>query len=352
MPLLHFEQTGLLGLAAAVPAKAVDNRALGAELGVPNIAEVIEKIGIEERRVASAEMCSSDLCAAAAERLLDDMSVDRAEIDLLVLVSQTPDFRMPATAVTLQHRLGLPSTTMAFDLNLGCSGFVYGLSVIYGLMARPGIRHALLLNGETRTRAYSQKDKTTAFLFGDAGSAALIGRQREAGTSHFSLSSDGSRSDLLKIPAGGYRLPSSADTVAERVVDDKGNIRSLEHGRMNGPDIFSFVIREVPRDVSLVMDRAGTAKDEIDYFVFHQANAYINGYLLKKLRLDASRVPSSLTSFGNTSSVSIPLTIVSQPCGGMTGTRRVLLSGFGAGLSWGTAVITMRDCHISPLVEI
>lgn len=301
MPYLRFEQTGLLGLAAAVPRKTVDNRALGRELQVQGIDELVRKIGIEERRMAEEGVCASDLCLAAAERLLEDMQVDRSEIDLLVFVSQTPDYRMPATAVTLQHRLGLPSTTMAFDISLGCSGFVYGLSVVYALVQQAGIRRALLLDGETRTRAYSPRDRTTAFLFGDGGVAALIGKEG-GGTSHFSLCSDGSRHELLHIPAGGYRMPSSADTVVERVDDEKGNIRSLEHGRMNGPDIFNFIIREVPRDILALLDRARVSKADIDYFVFHQANSYINGYLMKKLGLDPAKVPSSLGSFGNTAS--------------------------------------------------
>src|SRR5690606_5474973 len=146
--------------------------------------------------------------------------IDPAEIDVLIFVSQTPDYRMPATAVTLQHRLGLPSTCAAFDVNLGCSAFVYALTVAFGYASQPHIRKVLLLDGETRSRVYSAKDRATAYLFGDAGVAALIEKKENIGNSYFSLNSDGSRSDLIKADAGGYRLPSSIETLEERVVDE------------------------------------------------------------------------------------------------------------------------------------
>ena len=352
MPILKFENTGIAGLAAAVPAKIADNRQAGTALGVTNMDEVIDKIGIRERRMASPEICSSDLCYAAAEKLIADMQIDRTEIDALIFVSQTPDYRMPATSITLQNRLELPNQTMAFDVNLGCSGFVYGLSMAFSLAQQPSVRKILLLDGETRTKAYSQKDRKTAFLFGDGGIAALITKDTKFGPSVFSMNSDGSRHELIMTKAGGYRTPSSPETVVEKVMDDDGNIRSLEHGQMNGPDVFNFVIREIPKDIKCIYNESGVEKDQIDYFVFHQANSYINGYLLKKLKLDPTRVPMSIEKFGNTSSVSIPLTIATQLKDKLQGRKQLLLAGFGTGLSWGTAVLDTVDCHVSELVEV
>ncbi len=352
MPLLKYENTGILGLAAAVPDNIIDNLVFGNALGVGNMDEVVEKIGIRERRMADTNTCASDLCFAAAERLIAEMQINREEIDLLIFISQTPDYRMPATSVTLQHRLGLPASTMAFDISLGCSGFVYGMSVAYALAQQPGIRNVLLLDGETRTRAYSQKDRKTAFLFGDGGVAAIIGKDEKFGESYFSLNSDGSRQDLIKTQAGGYRMPSSTETVAERVMDEEGNIRSLEHGQMNGPDVFNFVIREIPKDIRRIYEFAHTTKEDIDFFVFHQANSYINGYLKKKLKMDPAKVPMSIEQFGNTSSVSIPLTIATRLANDLHGRKKLLLCGFGVGLSWATAVIDTVDCHISKLVEV
>lgn len=352
MPHLKFNNVGITGLAAAVPRNKVDNYQFGRSLGVDNVEEVVDKIGIKERRMADAHTCASDLCYAATEKLIDDLQIDRSEIDLLVFISQTPDYRMPATSVTLQDRLGLTNDTMALDINLGCSGFVYGLSVVYGMMQQSGVRKALLLDGETRTKGYSQKDRKTAFLFGDGGVAAIIENDDKFGDSFFSLNSDGARQDLIKTPAGGYRQPSSKETVEEKVVDEDGNIRSLEHGYMDGADVFNFVIREIPKDIESVFELAQTKKDEIDYFLFHQANQYMNNYLRKKLKLDAKKVPSSIEKFGNTSSVSIPLTIASELKDSLEGKQKVLLSGFGVGLSWATAILNLNNCHISSLVEV
>ena len=352
MALLNFNSVGIAGLAGAVPAQVVDNFEFGRELGVPNVEEVVEKVGIKERRMADDNTCASDLCYAAAEQLFADLGINREEVDLLVFVSQTPDYRMPATGITLQDRLGLPNSTMAFDINIGCSGFVYGLSVVYSLMQQGGLRKALLLDGETRTKAYSQKDRKTAFLFGDGGVAALIENDPKFGESHFSLNSDGSRQDLIKTPAGGYRQPSSKETVEEKVVDEDGNIRSQEHGYMNGADVFNFVIREIPKDLKSIYEFAQTDKDQIDYFVFHQANQYMNNYLRKKLKLDPEKVPSSIEKFGNTSSVSIPLTMVSELKDEIGGSGKLLLSGFGVGMSWASCILNWEGGIISPLVEV
>lgn len=353
MAQLQFNDVGIACLAAAVPKQVVDNLKQGKELGVSNMEEVVEKTGIRERRMADENTCASDLCYAAAEKLIADMDIEREEIDLLVFISQTPDYRMPATGILLQDRLGLTKATMAFDINLGCSGFVYGLSVVYSLMQQHGMRKALLLDGETRTKAYSQKDRKTAFLFGDGGVAALIDKDEKYGSSYFSLNSDGSREELIKIPAGGYRHPSSKATVEEQVVDEEGNIRSQEQGYMNGADVFNFVIREIPKDIKGMYEWTQTDKDQIDYFVFHQANQYMNNYLRKKLKLDPQKVPSSIEKFGNTSSVSIPLTMVSELKKALNGqSQRVMLSGFGVGLSWATSILNLNDCYISSMVEI
>jgi 3-oxoacyl-[acyl-carrier-protein] synthase-3 len=352
MALLTFNNTGISGMAAAVPVQVIDNYKYTTYFPEEAVKEIIDKVGIRERRFAAPGVCSSDLCFAAAEKLLTDMKINREEIDLLVFVSQTPDYRMPATAVLLQHRLSLGKHTMAFDVSLGCSGFVYGLSIVYGLMQGAGLRKALLLDGETRSRIYSPKDRKTAFLFGDGGIAALIENDPKFGTSHFALNSDGSLENLIKINAGGYRNPSSSETLQEKVVDEFGNIRTEEHGYMDGGEVFNFVLREIPSSINEVLNQAGTEKSGIDYFVFHQANDFMNSYLAKKLKLPAEKVPSVIHKFGNTSSVSIPLTIVSELQGQLTEKKKLLLSGFGVGMSWASAVVNFQDCFISDMVEI
>jgi len=349
---LSFKNTGITGLAAAVPKNTIDNYNYTAFFAKEDVKDIVDKVGIKERRFAPPGMCASDLCFAAAEQLISDLNINKQEIDLLVFVSQTPDYRMPATAITLQHRLGLGKHTAAFDISLGCSAFVYGLSIVYGLMQSGGFRKALLLDGETRSRVYSPKDRKTAFLFGDGGVAALIEQNEKFGKSYFSLNSDGSLSDLIKMDAGGYRNPSSVETLTEKVVDEHGNIRTDEHGYMNGADVFNFVLSEIPKNFKSVLEQSGNTNESIDFNIFHQANDYMNNYLVKKLKLQIEKVPSCIAQFGNTSSVSIPLTIGSQLQNKLTGHKKLMLCGFGVGMSWATAQINVEDCHITNLVEI
>lgn len=352
MGLLSFSNVGISGLIAAVPGKIINNYEYDLYFSKEEIRGVVDKIGVKERRFADENTCSSDLCFAAADKLITEMNIDRQEIDLLMFISQTPDYRMPATSVLLQERLGLPSSTITLDINLGCSAFLYGITVAYSMITSGAVKRALVLDGETRSKVYSLKDRKTGFLFGDGGVAALVEGGEKYGRSWFSLNSDGSRSDLIKVPAGGYRKMSSCETVTEKVVDEYGNIRSEEHGYMNGADVFNFVIREVPKDFNRLLEYAGIEKDAIDYFVFHQANSYINGFLAKKLKLPEDKTPATIHKYGNTSSVSIPLTIVSELKDKMKGRKRLLLSGFGVGLTWGTAVLDVENCFIGEIVEI
>jgi 3-oxoacyl-[acyl-carrier-protein] synthase-3 len=352
MAYLKYKNVGISGLAAAVPGNIIDNYKYTTYFDAESVKDVVDKIGIKERRIADKDTCASDLCFAAAEKLLTDMNIDRTEIDLLIFVSQTPDYKMPATSIILQHRLKLSNSAIAFDINMGCSGFIYGLSTVYSYMQQHGFRKALLLDGETRSKVYSPKDRNTAFLFGDAGVAALIEKDEKFDESFFSLNSDGSRADLIMIHAGGYRNPSSIETLKEKVIDEHGNIRSDEQAYMNGPDVFNFLIREVPKDVKNTLEYTETDKESIDYFVLHQANDYINSYLAKKLKLDKDKIPMSIGKFGNTSSVSIPLTIATELQDKLDEKKKVLLCGFGVGLSWATAILNFKNCHISELVEI
>ncbi|MCW4469581.1 ketoacyl-ACP synthase III [Flavobacterium sp. MFBS3-15] len=349
---LTFENIGITGIAAAVPANIINNYEYTSYFDKEDVKDIVDKVGIKERRFAPEGMTASDLCFAAAEKLIADMKIDKSEIDMLIFISQTADFKMPATSVILQDRLGLGKHVAAFDVNLGCSAFVYGLSIAYAYLNAGTFRKVLLLDGETRSRVYSPKDRKTAFLFGDGGVAAVIERNGKFGKSYFSLNSDGSLSDLIKMDAGGYRNPSSPETLAEKVVDEYGNIRSDEHGYMNGADVFNFVLKEIPGNFKSVMEISGVTKESIDYVLFHQANDYMNSYLAKKLKLDTEKVPSGIEKFGNTSSVSIPLTLVTQLQNKLNGHKKLMLCGFGVGMSWATAQIDVEDCRVSDLVEI
>ncbi|MFV0208649.1 ketoacyl-ACP synthase III [Empedobacter falsenii] len=352
MALLKFNNVGITGIAACVPKNTIDNYEYNPFFPKEDIKMVVDKIGIKERRFATDEQCSSDLCYTAANKLISDLNIDKSEIELLVFVSQTPDYKMPATAIILQDRLGLNKSTLAFDISLGCSGFIYGLSTVYSFMQAGNIKRALLLNGETRSKVYSQKDRNTAFLFGDAGSAVLIENNTKFGESYFSLNSDGSLQDLIKIEAGGYRNPSDSESIQEKVIDEYGNIRSDENGVMKGGDVFNFVLKEVPSDFKRLISFGNFDLNSIDHFVFHQANAFMNAYLAKKLKVSTEKVPSSIEKFGNTSSVSIPLTIVSELKNKLEDSKELFLAGFGVGMSWGCAKINTENCFVSEIVEL
>lgn len=352
MSVMIFENIAITGIAAAVPRKIVNNREYDHFLSKKEIEFVVKMTGIEQRRFSDPATCASDLCYYAADRLLDEMSIERSSVDLLIFVSQTPDYRTPPTSMIIQHRLKLPKNCAALDINLGCSGFIYGLATAYSYLNNTGLKRALLLNGETKSKAYSTRDKATSLLFGDGATATLIERNEGSEKTYLSLNSDGGRSDLIKMPGGGYRIPSSAETLKDREYED-GSIRNDEQGSMNGPEIFNFTISDVPRDLKKIIEIADVSFDDFDHIIFHQANKFITDHIAKKLKIDQSKVVYSIQKFGNTSSVSIPLTITSELREELRdSSKRILLCGFGVGLSWGSAITVLNKCHISEIVEV
>lgn len=352
MQLRSFDNVGIAGIAAAVPQQVVDNLAPNEWFSASETEAVVKMTGIRHRRIAAASVCASDLCAAAADRLLREMEIDRSTIDTLIFVTTHPDYRQPATAITLQPRLGLGQQTACFDVNLGCSGYVYGLWLAYSCCAQEPGRRVLLLNGATPSKAFSRKDKATGLLFGDAGAATLIERSPLMGRSYFRLSSDGDRSGHLIITHGGYRNPTTTEALIERSFPD-GSLRSDEQGVMNGPGIFDFTIQEVPKDIRSVLAATGKTVNDFDCFLFHQANRFITDHIAKKLAIPPAKVPYSLQRFGNTSSVSIPITMVAELKQELaTRQLELLLCGFGVGLSWGTAILRTDRIHVCDLVEL
>ena len=352
MAFLKFKGIGITAMAGAVPKKVIKNLEYTEFFPEDQVKEVVEKVGIYERRFADEQTCSSDLCFAAAQKLIIDNDIDRDEIDLLVFISQTQDYRMPATSITLQHRLGLKQSCIAFDVNLGCSAFIYGMSVVYSMMQTGNIRKALILDGETRSKVYGPRDHRSACIVGNDSVVALVERDEKFGETTLSLNSDGSRADLIMIKAGGYRHMSTPETLKERVVDEYGNMRSDEQGYMKGGDVFNFVIREIPRDIKKTIAEAGKTVEDIDFFCFHQANNFINSYIAKKMKLDLEKIPHTIEKYGNTSSVSVPLTIVSELKGKLGGEKTLMMSAFGVGMTWATGIVSFVDTKISDVVEV
>lgn len=349
MATLQFQNIGISAIAACVPQKIERNADLGYFMSEEEIHKAINNIGIEERRIADTNVCSSDLCYQAAEKLLTDNQIDRQSIDVLIFVSQTADYHQPATAPMLQHRLGLSKDTLCFDINLACSGYIYGLCTAYTYANMPTIRRVLLLVGETMSKIVSRKDKVNTPLFGDAGTATLI-EKGEFGNALFNMHSDGSGAEVMMIPHGGFRQPCSMDSFIEET-DDNGDVRTKLQFRMDGMAVFNFGISEEPRDVKNLVAAAGLTMNDIDLLIYHQANKFMTDFFTKWLKYDKTKTPYSIQKYGNTSSASIPLTIVSELKENYPIREKVVLSGFGAGLSWGSALVDLRNCNISALQE-
>lgn len=349
MATLQFYNIGIHSIAACVPSKIERNADLGYMMTEEEINKAINNIGIEERRIADENVCSSDLCYQAAEQLLNDNQIDRSSIDVLIFVSQTSDYHQPATAPMLQHRLGLSKETLCFDINLACSGYVYGLCTAYTYANMPSINRVLLLVGETMSKIVSRKDKVNTPLFGDAGTATLV-EKGAYGDSLFNMHSDGSGAEVMMIPHGGFRRPCTVDSFNEET-DANGDTRNNMQFRMDGMAVFNFGISEEPRDVKNLIAKANLTINDIDLLIYHQANRFMTDFFTKWLKLDKQKTPYSIGKFGNTSSASIPLTIVSELKNNYPNREKVVLSGFGAGLSWGSVVLNLTQCNISELIE-
>ena len=263
-------------------------------------------------------------------------------------MSQTADYILPATACILQDRLGLSKECYATDGSLGCSGWVYGLSQLVSLLSNGGIKKALLLCGDARGRV---KNKSRDPLFGSAGTATAIEYKDGADGFQFHFGTDGSGYDAIITPAGGSREPVSPETFD--VEEIEGKMYNRMQTRMKGMDVFSFGITTAPKSVKKVAEHFGFNYLDADYFVFHQANMKMNDFIAKKLKLPEEKVPSCMYRFGNTSSASIPLTIVGELKGKFENKpTKFICCGFGVGLSWGTAAFETRDIVISDLVEV
>ena len=349
MATIRYKGVGIRAVAACVPKRVMRNEDLTDLLSPEEIGKTIAHIGIRERRYADDDVCASDLCQRAAEQLLDDYPIAKADIGALIFVSQTPDYHQPATSPLLQHKLGLSTSTLCMDVNLACSGFVYGLSMAYAYASTDGIDNVLLLVGETMSKTVSQHDKVSTPLFGDAGTATLISKG-DFPESVFSLHSDGSGSDVIKMAYGGYRHP-SCQKGFEELTDGDGNVRTGEQFFMDGMDVFNFGMRVEPRDIKDLLKACGMTIDDVDLLIYHQANRFMTDFFSKRLKISLAKTPYCLDRYGNTSSASIPLTIVSELKDNYPNRQRVIVSGFGAGLSWASAMIDLRQCHISPITE-
>ncbi|HLW31899.1 MAG TPA: ketoacyl-ACP synthase III [Aequorivita sp.] len=351
MAFFSIQDIAVKGIAAAIPSHIESNWDYSL-LTKSEKKLLIKTTGVEERRMAQKGMATSDLCFTAAEKLLDELDWKREEIDILIFVSQSTDYYLPATSIILQDRLGLPKSCMAFDIGLGCSGYVYGLSVMTGMLKATGLKKGLLMVGDVSTITCSKKDKSTYPLFGDAGTVTAVQFEQDAPPIAFHLNSDGSGKDAIIIPHGGIRnLASPESFVKEEIAP--GIIRSKMELSLNGLDVFNFSIKEVPNSLKEFLEKIDKTPDNYDYFVMHQANKLMNETIRKKMKFPVENVPYSISKFGNTSSASIPLTIVSELAKSLENSeKQLLLAGFGVGLSWGAVSLSLKNIVCPEIIEL
>ncbi len=336
-------------IAYYLPERVVTNAALEADFPEWPMEKIESKTGIRSRHVAAPGECSSDLAERAAQRLFASGACDPADIDYLLLCTQSPDYFLPTTACTLQHRLGLPTSAGALDFNLGCSGFVYGLGLAQGLIASGQAQRVLLITAETYSKFIHNRDKSVRTLFGDAAAATLLAAVPEtegSAPAPYVFGTDGKGAGNLIVPAGAFRKPLGPDTALE-TSDEQGNVRSQEHLFMNGAEIFTFTLREIPDCVNRLLQKAGLTAADVDLFVFHQANQYMLEHLRKKMRLPAGKFFVFLRDCGNTVSSTIPIALnEAQRSGRLQEGQRVMLVGFGVGYSWGATLLRWPNLEL------
>jgi len=347
---LTLSDVALRGVACALPPNVVELASLEQALGVDDVRRIVRTTGIHSLRVASPGQCASDLCEAAALQLMRSLDVPPHSVDGVVFVSQTPDYRMPATSVLLQHRLGLPNTCVAFDVNYGCSGFVYGLLQSAMLVALGACRRVLLLAGDVMSPYLNAHDKANRMVFADGGSASLV--ERGAEQWHFQTWTDGSGAPFLIIPAGGARLPISAHTAVSHICRD-GQPRALEQLHMHGTKVLSFAAREVPGLLREVATAAGYDLEQAGFIGLHQANRYVVRTIRRLLELPERVVPTDSGAFGNTGPCSIPLLLSSEASvlRQQNELERSILCGFGVGYSAAAVSLSLAKTHFEAPIE-
>lgn len=346
MAFLKIPNVKISGMAAAVPKKIVSNVGAQSADGVAyDAADFIETTGVRERR-NDKEIRTFDLCLAAGNKLIEDLGWNKKDIGALLLVTQTGEYILPATSCILQDQLGLSKDCYAEDIGLGCSGWIYGLSNIASLMQNGDIKKALLFSGETGLNSPDDD-----LLFGSAGTVTAFEYDPEANPILFNLGTDGSGFDAIIIPGGMAKKPFS-----ERLLETyeiEGHLYNDLQTHMKGMDVFSFGISTAPKSVKKLAEHYGLEISAADYLVLHQANKKMNDMIIKKLKFSSEMAPYSLDEFGNTSSASIPLTMVTRMAEPLEDKNlKIICCGFGVGLSWGACYFETDKIKISKLVEI
>lgn len=335
------QQARIADIAMHLPQRILGNDELAAIYPDWSSEKILEKTGIAERRIAAPTETAGDLALQAAHNLFAQGTVSASDVDFIILCTQAPDYVLPTTACVLQSKLGISRNAGALDVNLGCSGFVYGLSLAKGLIETGAAKCVLLLTADTYSKYIHPMDKSVRTLFGDAAAAtAIMAEESEVQSiGPFVFGTDGSGAKNLIVEAGLYRLPASSDTSTEHV-DDSGNMRSQENLYMNGAEVMAFSLKEVPKAMEALLLKAEKTKEEIDFFVLHQANKFMLEALRKKLKVPEDKLPILVEKCGNTVSSTIPIAmhqLLKQRQ--LQRGHQLMLVGFGVGYSWAACML-------------
>lgn len=319
-----------------LPEKVITNEEIVADFPEWTVEKIAEKVGVHQRHVASKDEAVTDLAVKAAEKLFsENPEIIREDIDFVLLCTQSSDYFLPSSACIVQNSLGIPTSCGAFDFNLGCSGYVYGLAVAKGLIAGGIAQNVLLLTAETYNKYLHPRDKGNRTIFGDAATATVVSTEGYAEIGNFALGTNGAGAENLIVKTGGSRNPEKANDLN---FDENGNPHSSDYLYMNGSEIFSFTQKNVPIVVRQTLEKNGLSMDDINMFVFHQANSYMLNFLRKKIKIAPDKFFINMAEVGNTVSNSIPIALVDARKEGILN-GSVLICGFGVGYSWGGCVI-------------
>lgn len=321
-----------------LPQKIVTNTDLVEEFPEWTVEKIASKVGVSKRHIATDESVA-DMAVAASEILFDEHpQIHRENIDFILVCTQSPDYILPSTACLVQNRLGIPTSCGAFDFNLGCSGYEYGLALAKGLIESGVAKKILFITSEAYNKHLHSRDKGNRTIFGDAATATVISDTGFAEIGDFVLGTDGSGAENLIIKTGGSR---HQDKLNDIRFDENGNPISSDYLYMNGGEIFNFTLRVVPRMVRETLEKNGLAKNDVDLFIFHQANSFMLTHLRKVLKIEEEKFFINMGNVGNTVSSTVPIAICDAKKGDLLH-GNVLISGFGVGLSWGATILKIQ----------
>ncbi len=334
-------RAALTAIASYFPAGILTNQELAQELGGWDAQKILEKTGIAVRRIAAPDECSSDLGVAAAQRLFEKGACAPADIDFLLFCTQSPDYFLPTTACLIQDRLGLRLDCGALDFNQGCSGFVYGLSLAKSLIETGNADNVLLITAETYSKFINPRDRSVRTIFGDGAAATLltaVESEREL-IGPFVFGTDGRGARELIVPAGGMRQPVGCEQAVE-TEDGRGNWRSQRNLYMNGPEVYRFTVETVPKLLEQLLGKSGRRVEDVDHFIFHQANKFMLDRLRARTPIPEEKFWVDLEDCANTVSSTIPMALERAQCRGrIRPGHRLALVGFGVGYSWAAAMM-------------